>query len=229
MQIKLCGHAKVSGYSVIFVCEENSILITAIKNGLWHTVVDATKLDKLCDLVKQSRDQYTQNLSESFCSLDPSSHFNLSEDGPNLNFVWSKEIKKGIKIIFGSFHLEPAQNPLESLCELTCLITTSLKGSISCCSSIERENRNLKSLAEISAKKYEEIVSQVDDKETILLSKFSAVLNEKKRKFENNEYPTYVLNKNSKISVELSSQNDDDDLIPSKDRKKSKLVIGRRK
>ncbi|CAH8679834.1 unnamed protein product [Schistosoma rodhaini] len=98
MQIKLCGDAKISGYTVIFVYHENSISITAIKNGLWHTVVDSAKLDELCDLVKQTRNQYTQNLSESFSSSDPSSCFTLREEGANLNFVWSKEIKKGIKV-----------------------------------------------------------------------------------------------------------------------------------
>lgn len=61
-------------------------------------IVDCVKLDEFCDLVKQTRNQYTQNLSESFSSSDPSSYFNLREEGANLNFVWSKEINKGIKV-----------------------------------------------------------------------------------------------------------------------------------
>ncbi|CAH8657195.1 unnamed protein product [Schistosoma curassoni] len=228
VQIKLCGDAKINGYTVIFVHQENSICITAIKNGLWHAVVDCVKLDEFCDLVKQTRNQYTQNLSESFSSSDPSSYFNLREEGANLNFVWSKEIKKGIKIIFGSFYLQPSYNPLESLCELTSLITNSLKESILCCSNFERENEKLKSLADISVKKYEEVVSQIDDKEIVLLSKFSAVLNEKKRKLESYKCPTYSLSEVDKTSDKSSLQEDLDDLIPSKNRRKSKRVIGRR-
>ncbi|RTG89914.1 uncharacterized protein DC041_0002967, partial [Schistosoma bovis] len=126
-------------------------------------------------------------------------------------------------IIFGSFYLQPSYNPLESLCELTSLITNSLKESILCCSNFERENEKLKSLADMSVKKYEEVVSQIDDKEIVLLSKFSAVLNEKKRKC-----PTYALSEVDKTSEKLSLQEDLDDLIPSKNRRKSKPVIGRR-
>ncbi|CAH8679842.1 unnamed protein product [Schistosoma rodhaini] len=114
--------------------------------------MDSAKLDELCDLVKQTRNQYTQNLSESFSSSDPSSCFTLREEGANLNFVWSKEIKKGIKIIFGCFHLQPSYNPLESLSELTGLIAKNLKESILCCSYFERENEKLKSLADVSVK-----------------------------------------------------------------------------
>ncbi|XP_018654972.1 putative x-ray repair cross complementing protein [Schistosoma mansoni] len=229
MQIKLCGDAKINGYTVIFVYHENSISVTAIKNGLWHTVVDSAKLDELCDLVKQTRNQYTQNLSESFSSSDPSSCFTLREEGAVLNFVWSKEIKKGIKIIFGSFYLKPSYNPLESLSELTGLIANNLKESILCCSDFERENEKLKSLADVSVKKYEEVVSQIDDKEIILLSKFSAVLNEKKRKLESYKCSTYALSEDDKTPDKLSLQEDVDDLIPSKDRRKLKLVMGRRK
>ncbi|CAH8657976.1 unnamed protein product [Schistosoma margrebowiei] len=76
--------------------------------------------------------------------------------------------------------------------------------------------------------KYEEVVSQIDDKEVVLLSKFSAVLNEKKRKLESYKCPTYALSEVDKSSDKSSLQEDLDDLIPFKNRRKSKPVIGRR-
>ncbi|KAH8867141.1 x-ray repair cross complementing isoform 3 [Schistosoma japonicum] len=231
MQVVSCSHAKISGYNIIFVCEVDALLITAIKDGLWHAVVDTTKLNELCNLARQSRDQYTQNLLEAFNSPEPSSYFALKEDGSYLNFIWSKEIKKGIKIIFGSFCLLPSCDALETLCELACSVIASLSESISRSNDIERENINLKSLVEVSLKKYEEVVSRASDNELILLSKFSAVLNEKKRKLESSKCPSFMSNDSDKVREESSAQEKcDDDLLPSKDKKKSRFLIqGHRK
>ncbi|VDO53989.1 unnamed protein product, partial [Schistosoma margrebowiei] len=113
-------------------------------------------------------------------------------------------------IIFGSFYLQPSYNPLESLCELTSLITNSLKESILCCSNFERENEKLKSLADMSVKKA--ISSRLNSCFYILVCRC----------------PTYALSEVDKSSDKSSLQEDLDDLIPFKNRRKSKPVIGRR-
>ncbi|KAK4474686.1 hypothetical protein MN116_001815 [Schistosoma mekongi] len=230
MHVVSCGHAKISGYNIIFIREVDSLLITAIKNSLWHAVVDATKLHELCDLARQSRDQYTQNLLEALNSSEPSSYFTLNEDRSYLNFIWSKEVKKGIKVIFGSFCLLPSYNPLETLCDLACSITSSLSKSISYANDIERENIDLKSLVDTSIKKYEKVVAEASENELILLSKFSAVLNEKKRKLESFKCLTFMSNDSDKVPEESSQGDFDDDLLPSKDKRKSRFLIqGHRK
>nr|CAH8819274.1 unnamed protein product [Trichobilharzia regenti] len=224
MQIKYCGQAKVNGYGVSFLYESGSLLVVAHKDGFWCLLVDGKELDVMCDSVKQSREH----------STDPSRYFSLSEDGLDLKFVWSKEIKNGIKIVLGSFRLQRAQDTLKFVGEFTFKFVAGCTGLLTCLQDTKKENEILRSLAEVSTKRYKELVSEMEDKETVLLSKFSAVLNEKKRTIDSlKRYPQCMSydNGNAPDTPLMHStavfEQDADDLIPPKSRKLSSSMVVR--
>ncbi|KAF7262710.1 hypothetical protein EG68_00021 [Paragonimus skrjabini miyazakii] len=108
--------------------------------------------------------------------------FTIEVKHSSLELLWSKEVKSGIGITFGSFCLSLTTDVNQTLTDLVELLFSEITQARSECTRLDSENSALQECTNTAVQKYEKLLGEVEQREFLLLSRFVVVLNEKKRK-----------------------------------------------
>ncbi|KAF8572390.1 hypothetical protein P879_00854 [Paragonimus westermani] len=108
--------------------------------------------------------------------------FTIEVKNSSLELLWSKEVKPGIGVTFGSFCLSLTSDVNQTLTDIVELLFSELTQARSECTRLNSENTALQKCTDTAVQKYEQLLGEVEQREFLLLSRFVVVLNEKKRK-----------------------------------------------
>lgn len=198
-------HLQCGNYLLIFAWDKTVLSIHALCSGYWHSSFNEQEILGQLHGVNMNIDQYVNELFGLSKSSDHANKVDVEPHGSHLTMFWTKEIQKGIKVKLGTFRLEQSVDLIKSYETCTLLLLSHIQRLSVRLTEVEKDKVFLQSTCTETLKKYEDVVSAAELKELDLLSKFVAVLNEKKKKIALLEHTNSEPNISDSDTIHLGS------------------------
>ncbi|KAG5445984.1 hypothetical protein CSKR_114084 [Clonorchis sinensis] len=180
-ELPIC--TKIDGYLLICVCSGSQLLFLVTGNGqFWRNVYTDRDFQSLKTQSTMTVEQYKYKLLSALKLHPTDPQFTVERLDSSLQILWSKEVKKGIQVKFGTLSLPVSESPMQNIQEVVEALANQVRQLNEQNSRVMEEHEKLRKIADAAVQKYDQLVLDTEAREGTLLKHFLEVLNEKKRK-----------------------------------------------
>ncbi|OON19130.1 hypothetical protein X801_05006, partial [Opisthorchis viverrini] len=173
-ELPIC--TKIDEYLLICVCSGSQLLVLVMGNVTDHDLQSSKTHSTM------TVEHYKYKLLSALKLHPTDPQFTVERLDSSLQILWSKEVKKGIQVNFGTLSLPVSESPMQNIQEVVEALANQVRQLNEQNSRVMEEHEKLRKTADAAVQKYDQLVADTETREVTLLKHFVEVLNEKKRK-----------------------------------------------